>query len=85
MIPGVLMMCLYFVGCSWIPVVVLLILSQSINGAAVLTNLSNPQDLAPNFAGTIFGIISFIGGMTGFIVPQITGALTYRHVSTQTK
>lgn len=76
------MMGIYLVGCSWIPVVILLIFSQAINGAAVLTNLSNPQDLAPNFAGTIFGIISFIGGMTGFIVPQITGALTYTYVST---
>lgn len=78
-IPGILLIGISFIGCHWVPVVVLLVFSQSINGAAVLTNLSNPQDLAPNFAGTIFGIISFIGGMTGFITPQITGALTNKN------
>lgn len=75
-IPGVLLIGISFIGCNWIPIVALLVFSQAINGAAVLTNLSNPQDLTPNFAGTVFGIISFVGGMTGFIVPQITGALT---------
>lgn len=59
--------------CNATMVVVLLVLSMSINGAVVVTNLSNPTDLAPNFAGTIFGIISFIGGTSGFIVPSITG------------
>ncbi|KAJ8958990.1 hypothetical protein NQ314_006329 [Rhamnusium bicolor] len=75
-IPGIALIAISFCGCNWVPIVVLLIISMSINGAAVLTNLQNPQDLAPNFAGTIFGIISFLGGMTGFITPAITGALT---------
>ncbi|KAF7285956.1 hypothetical protein GWI33_008927 [Rhynchophorus ferrugineus] len=71
-VPGILMASMSLVGCNAVAGLVLLILSMSINGAAVLTNLSNPTDLAPNFAGTIFSIISFIGGMTGFIVPSIT-------------
>lgn len=54
---------------------------MSLNGAACITNLRNPQDLAPNFAGTIFGIISFIGGLTGFIVPALLGALISHNVS----
>ncbi|KAJ8959658.1 hypothetical protein NQ318_021846 [Aromia moschata] len=82
-IPGVLLMGISFIGCNWVPIVALLTFSMSINGAAVLTNLQNPQDLAPNFAGTIFGIISFLGGMTGFITPAITGALTQNNNGTE--
>nr|CAI5867192.1 unnamed protein product [Callosobruchus analis] len=70
-----------FAECQSIIVVALLITSMGVNGAAVLTNLQNPQDLAPNFAGSIFGIISFIGGTTGFIVPAITGAFINSGVS----
>ncbi|CAH2010250.1 unnamed protein product [Acanthoscelides obtectus] len=73
-IPGILLIGIPFVECQPTIVVALLITSMGVNGAAVLTNLQNPQDLAPNFAGSIFGIISFIGGTTGFIVPAITGA-----------
>lgn len=82
-IPGILLIGISFIGCNAIPIVILLTLSMSINGAAVLTNLQNAQDLAPNFAGSIFGIISFIGGMTGFITPAITGALTKDNNGTQ--
>lgn len=78
-IPGCLMFGIYFIGCNWPPLVALLTFSMAINGAAVLTNLQNPQDLAPNFAGSIFGIISCIGGTTGFLVPAITGAFIAEH------
>lgn len=81
-VPGVLMASMGLVGCNATAATTLLILSMSINGAAVLTNLSNPTDLAPNFAGTIFSIISFIGGVTGFIVPSITGVFINIYGST---
>ncbi|XP_019758902.1 sialin isoform X2 [Dendroctonus ponderosae] len=74
-IPGVLLMCMTLVKCDHVGAVLILIFSMSINGAAVVTNLQNAQDLAPNFAGSIFGIISLIGGTTGFITPAVTGAL----------
>ncbi|CAH1110025.1 unnamed protein product [Psylliodes chrysocephalus] len=82
-IPGILLIGIALTGCNWVPIVVMLTFSMAINGAAVLTNLQNPQDLAPNFAGSIFGIISFIGGMTGFIVPAITGAFIAEHNGTK--
>ncbi|XP_074031921.1 sialin-like [Leptinotarsa decemlineata] len=78
-IPGILLIGISFVGCNWIPVMVLLTFSLGLNGACVHTNLQNPQDLAPNFAGTIYGINSFIGGSTGFIVPAVTGALIHNY------
>lgn len=67
--------------CNAIASVALLVVSMGLNGAATITNLRNPQDLAPNFAGTQFGIMSFFGGFTGFLVPLILGALTKNHVS----
>lgn len=68
--------------CNAVLNVVLLIISMGLNGAATITNLRNPQDLAPNFSGTLFGIMSFFGGLTGFIVPAILGQLTKNgHVS----
>ncbi|XP_066153501.1 sialin-like isoform X1 [Euwallacea fornicatus] len=74
-IPGILLGIIGLAKCNTTVVVTLLTLSMSINGATVVTNLAIPTDLSPNFAGTIFGIISFIGGTTGFIVPSVTGAL----------
>ncbi|CAH0564460.1 unnamed protein product [Brassicogethes aeneus] len=74
-IPGVCMICMQFVGCNQLAATALLVLTQAFNGAVVCTNLRNPQDLAPNFAGTIFGIISLIAGCTQFIVPVVTGEL----------
>ncbi|XP_057670785.1 sialin-like [Diorhabda carinulata] len=78
-IPGVLMFSITFIGCHWQPIVALLTFSMSINGAVVLTNLMNPQDLAPNYAGTIFGMITFIDGTTGFIGPAVTAAFIQEH------
>lgn len=74
-------MCMTLVKCDHVGAVLILIFSMSINGAAVVTNLQNAQDLAPNFAGSIFGIISLIGGTTGFITPAVTGALMKENVS----
>ncbi|KAL1487892.1 hypothetical protein ABEB36_015277 [Hypothenemus hampei] len=74
-VPGILMALMSVAKCNSTVAVVLLTLSMSINGSVVVTNLANPTDLSPNFAGTIFGIISFIGGISGFIVPSMSGAI----------
>ncbi|CAH1116346.1 unnamed protein product [Phaedon cochleariae] len=73
---GALLIGIGFVGCNWIVVMLLLALSLGLNGACSQSNLQNPQDLAPNFAATIYGFNSFIGGCTGFLVPAVTGELT---------
>lgn len=62
-----------------------LTLSLGMNGASTLTNLQNAQDLAPNFAGTLYGFVNCVGGTTGFITPIITGHLTAVHVSLKKK
>lgn len=57
-------------------VVTVITLSLGVNGAATLTNLQNSQDLAPNFAGTLYGIINFVGTTSGFISPMIVAYFT---------
>jgi len=37
--------------------------------------LVNPQDIAPNFAGTILGITNGFGNIPGFVAPKIAGIL----------
>ena len=56
-------------------------LSLGFNGAATLTNLQNSQDLAPNFAGTLYGTINFVGTTSGFISPLIVAHFTETKVS----
>jgi ACS family sodium-dependent inorganic phosphate cotransporter len=56
--------------------VAVITLSLGFNGAATVTNLQNSQDLAPNFAGTLYGIINFVGTTSGFITPIIVAYFT---------
>lgn len=46
-----------------------------------VTNLQNSQDLAPNYAGTLYGIINFVGTTSGFISPLIVAHFTAEQVS----
>ncbi|XP_032308018.1 sialin-like [Drosophila ananassae] len=46
------------------------------NGAATASNLANSQDLAPNYAGTLYGIINCIGTTPGIFSPLIVAAFT---------
>ncbi|RZC43008.1 sialin [Asbolus verrucosus] len=75
-IPGALLLLLNLTGCDVTWSVVLLTMSLGSNGASTLTNLQNSQDLAPNFAGTLYGVANCIGSTTGFITPLIVGELT---------
>lgn len=59
--------------------------SLGFNGASTLTNLQNSQDLAPNFAGTLYGTINFVGTTTGFITPMVVGHFTAERVSIWTR
>ncbi|XP_026321197.1 uncharacterized transporter slc-17.2-like isoform X3 [Hyposmocoma kahamanoa] len=75
-IPGVLLVMLVYTGCSTGLSVSLITLSMGFNGAATLTNLQNHQDLAPNYAGTLYGIANFVGSTAGFFTPMITAYFT---------
>ncbi|KAK9887903.1 hypothetical protein WA026_000206 [Henosepilachna vigintioctopunctata] len=75
-IPGIFLLLLTTTECNIIWTVTLITFSLGINGASSITNLANAQDLAPAYAGSLYGIANTIGGTTGFISPVITGYLT---------
>lgn len=74
-IPGLFLIGMCFVQQPYI-CVTLITLSLGFNGASTVTNLQNSQDLAPNFAGTLYGIINFVGTTTGFITPSLVALFT---------
>ncbi|KAG4074091.1 hypothetical protein HA402_014296 [Bradysia odoriphaga] len=77
-IPGLLLLTLSYAGSmsSGFVCVSLITLSLGFNGATTVTNLQNSQDLAPNYAGTLYGMINFVGGTTGFITPVVVSYFT---------
>ncbi|CAH1984886.1 unnamed protein product [Acanthoscelides obtectus] len=78
-LPGLLLAIQTLTGCDVNWAIVLITLSLGLNGASTLTNLQNAHDLAPNFAGTLYGIANCLGSATGFISPIIVGYLTSTH------
>ncbi|XP_031833179.1 sialin [Nomia melanderi] len=74
--PAVALVIMTYAGCDSVTAIVMLIVALTFNGAACQTSLQNHQDLAPNFAGSLYGIMNTIGSFPGFIIPPIIGALT---------
>ena len=69
-----------FVGYDPYVCVAIITASLGFNGAATMTNLQNSQDLAPNYAGSLYGIINFVGTTSGFISPMIVAHFTAEKV-----
>ncbi|KAL3273976.1 hypothetical protein HHI36_015396 [Cryptolaemus montrouzieri] len=75
-LPGITLFLYLAVGENVTVAVALLIIVMGFNGASVVTSIVNAQDLAPNFAGTQFGIMNFFGSMPGFIIPTMVAEIT---------
>lgn len=75
-IPGLFLISIAYLAFNPYLCVAVITLSLGFNGAATLTNLQNSQDLAPNFAGTLYGTINFVGTTSGFISPLIVAHFT---------
>ncbi|KAL7288838.1 hypothetical protein TKK_0016814 [Trichogramma kaykai] len=73
LIPGLFLIAVGYVGSSMsmIGLVAMLALALGFNGAASISNLSNNQDLSPNYAGFLYGIMNTIGGLSGIIGPPM--------------
>ncbi|KAH8389345.1 hypothetical protein KR215_005604, partial [Drosophila sulfurigaster] len=74
--PGIMLVILAFFGREPYVCVAIMTISLGFNGAATSSNLANSQDLAPNFAGTMYGIINCLGTTPGFFSPLIVAAFT---------
>ncbi|XP_032691382.1 sialin-like isoform X2 [Odontomachus brunneus] len=71
LLPGIFLILVGYVGCDIVLANVCLIFALAFNGAAIISNLSNNQDLAPNFAGFLYGIMNMIGSISGMIIPPM--------------
>lgn len=78
--PAACLIVMTYAGCDATTAMIMLILALAFNGAACQTNLQNHQDLAPNYAGSLYGIMNTFGSFPGFIIPPIIGALTNESV-----
>jgi MFS transporter, ACS family, solute carrier family 17 (sodium-dependent inorganic phosphate cotransporter), other len=79
-LPGLFLILMCFIGHDPYVCVAIITASLGFNGAATMTNLQNSQDLAPNYAGSLYGIINFIGTTSGFISPMIVAYFTAEKV-----
>ncbi|KAK3853415.1 hypothetical protein Pcinc_040040 [Petrolisthes cinctipes] len=59
--------------CAPTVVVVVLCLTGMLNGSVNSGYLCSPQDLAPNLAGTLFGVTNTLGALSGILAPTVTG------------
>lgn len=79
-LPGALLISIAYIGNYPYICVAIITASLGFNGASTITNLQNSQDLAPNFAGTLYSMINFVGTTTGFISPLVVGYFTRENV-----
>lgn len=68
-----------YYGCNRAASVAIFTVGLTINGAVTAGYLGNGLDIAPNFAGTIFGIANTFSSMGGFISSFLVGTVTYKN------
>ncbi|XP_072760374.1 sialin isoform X2 [Anoplolepis gracilipes] len=71
LLPGIFLILVGYVGCDFVLANIFLFFALGFNGAALISNLSNNQDLAPNFAGFLYGIMNTVGSTSGMIIPPV--------------
>ncbi|XP_052772253.1 sialin-like [Mya arenaria] len=77
LVPAVLLIGLGYVDCSQPGIAItLLVLGVSLSGAQYSGWVVNHMDVAPAFAGILFGISNSIAGVTGILSPVVAGILT---------
>ncbi|XP_045591544.1 sialin [Procambarus clarkii] len=74
--PAVGLLAVAHAGCEAAVAVALLCLSLFLNGAITTSQLVNQNDIAPNYAGTVFGISNTFGAAASFVAPVAVGAIT---------
>jgi len=78
LIPALFLIAVGFLGCNRILIVLAIIIASSSASLAVSGFGVNNLDLAPNYAGTLYGLTNTLGSVAGFLGPEVVGVLTYR-------
>ncbi|XP_011497474.1 PREDICTED: sialin [Ceratosolen solmsi marchali] len=78
LVPGVFLIAVSYAGYSFVLANIFLFFALGFNGAASISNLSNNQDLSPNYAGFLYGIMNTIGCVAGMVIPKLVETITGR-------
>lgn len=70
-IPGVILISMCYLTSHAVYSACLDVFNTAIMGAINLTVNQNSQDLSPNFASSIYGIVNFTGSIGGFVTLYI--------------
>ncbi|XP_067658052.1 sialin-like [Haliotis asinina] len=77
LVPAAMLVGLGYVDCSQRPLAItLLVLGVSLTGFQFSGFIVNHVDIAPAYAGILFGISNSIAAVTGFISPVVVGVIT---------
>ncbi|XP_014210348.1 sialin isoform X2 [Copidosoma floridanum] len=82
LLPGLCLVVVGYVGCSFVAANIFFFFCLGFNGAAVISNLSNNQDLSPNYAGFLYGIMNTIGTIPGIFIPPMVEEITGKQGNT---
>ncbi|XP_076050338.1 putative inorganic phosphate cotransporter [Oratosquilla oratoria] len=73
--PALCLVGLWFTECDRLGTVSLLFVAVSLTGAIFSGHYVNAIDVAPNYAGTLCGIVNTLANIPGFLAPMTVGAL----------
>lgn len=74
--PAVCLLSLAFVECNRGATIAILFVAVTLQGGIYTGFMVNHVDIAPNFAGTLFGITNAAATIPGWVAPMTVGALT---------
>ena len=74
--PAIFVACLTFVECDRENTILLLFIAVTLQGGVYSGFMVNHVDIAPNYAGTLFGITNAFATFPGWIAPMTVGYLT---------
>lgn len=70
-----------FVGCNYVMLIILLILSMFLYGALAGGDGPIVMDIAPDYSGSLYGFTNSVSSIPGFVAPVVIGLLLEYDVS----
>lgn len=74
-VPSIGLIGIAWAGCDKVWIIVLLAVFGAFQGAVYPGNQMNHISLAPQFAGTLYGITNAAGNTCGFLAPYVIGMI----------
>ncbi|XP_069956909.1 putative inorganic phosphate cotransporter, partial [Cherax quadricarinatus] len=74
--PAVCLVCLSFVECDRSATIALFVIALTLQGGIYTGYVVNHMDIAPNFAGTLYGITNTAATVPAILAPMAVGVLT---------